>query len=140
MARRPPSGLGTRGKRLWREIATVRPTLSPGEAVQVEECCRIVDRLDHLDAALTTGDYLTTAVESDYDLSGQERQYRLVVNSALSEARQQANTLRLLLTSLGLEKAVGSGATAPASQPTGDPADELAAERERRRNAATTSG
>jgi len=139
-ARRAPAGLEAKGRRLWREILAERPAPGPAEVVEIEECCRIADRLDRLAQAITDGSYLEVVAEriDDPDV----REFRLVVNGALAEARQQANTLRLLLTSLGLEKAVTSTVPTPATGSGADPLDILATERAKRRggNAATEAG
>jgi hypothetical protein len=122
--------------------------MGPGEAVEVEEVCRILDRLDNLAESLSSGDYVRMMDErvDDPDV----REFRLVVNGALSEARMQAMTLRALLTSLGLEKSVPSegkkpsgtsDGSAPADAKDVDPADRLAAAREaRRRESASEAG
>lgn len=148
MARRTPPGLGPKGRRFWREATTLRPQMGPGEAVEVEEVCRILDRLDRLAESLESGDYIRMMDErvDDPDV----RDFRLVVNGALAEARMQAMTLRALLTSLGLEKSVpsegnkpsGTGnGPAPADGKGADPADRLAAAREaRRRGSAAEAG
>lgn len=139
-ARRTPAGLEAKGRRLWREILAERPKPGPAELAMIEECCRIADRLDRLAAAVTDGEYfLVEALRVNDD---EVREFRLTVNGALAEARQQANTLRLMLISLGLEKAVTSSVPTPATGAGADPVDILAAEREKRRggNAATEAG
>lgn len=147
MARRTPTGLGPKGRRFWREVSTLRD-LGPGEAVEVEEACRIMDRLDRLAEAVLSGDYVQMMDERVDD--PMVREFRLVVNGALAEARLQAMTLRALLTSLGLEKSVPSEGKKPTAASDGstpsdgkgaDPADRLAAAREeRRRKSATEAG
>jgi hypothetical protein len=124
---------------------TLRPQMGPGEVVEVEEVCRILDRLDQLAEQLAGGDYVRMMDErvDDPDV----REFRLVVNGALAEARMQAMTLRALLTSLGLEKSVPSEGKKPTETGAGptpsdgkdvDPADRLAAAREARRRGATS--
>lgn len=139
-SRRAPAGLEAKGRRLWREILAERPQPGPAELVEIEECCRIADRLDRLASAITDGEYFL--VESLKVNDDEVREFRLVVNGALAEARQQANTLRLLLVSLGLEKAVTSSVPTPATGSGADPVDILATERAKRRggNAATEAG
>ena len=78
------------------------------ELVLLEEACRIADRLDRLDGVLSGRDFLRVGQDEDGD-------YVLRVDSALSEARQQANVLKQLVAALrlpdqaqvGLSRAVG---------------------------------
>lgn len=92
---RAPSGLGPRGKRLWLDLTKLHE-FGPAERVLLEESCRIADRLDKLDALLTgdTTTWLNLRVSDD----GSE--VKVVVDSALGEARQQANVLKQLVTAL----------------------------------------
>lgn len=69
-----PVGLGARGRRLWRELATA--ATPPAQRVLMEEACRIADRLERLDALL--------------------REHPEAWE-ALREARQQAGALRQLV-------------------------------------------
>jgi hypothetical protein len=48
-----PPGLGDGGRRLWAEVKAARKELGPGEAVLLEEACRMKDRLDRLAIQLT---------------------------------------------------------------------------------------
>lgn len=90
-----PEGLETRGRRLWAAVLELHD-LGPAEVVLLEEACRLTDRLDRLDRVLIGKAEMLRAVTND------EGDVRLVVDSALSEARQQANVLKQLLTSLRL--------------------------------------
>lgn len=94
---RAPSGLATKGRKLWKEILELHD-LGPAEIVILEEACRIADRLDKLNAALgdELGDWLNLRLNDD----GTE--IRVVVDGALSEARQQANVLKQLVAALRL--------------------------------------
>lgn len=97
-----PNGLGTAGARLWIELHK-GAEFSAAESVTVEEMCRIKDRLDKLNAALTG--------ESDSFLRFREREDEpeivLVVDNALSESRQQANIFKQLYASLRIPDAAG---------------------------------
>src|SRR5689334_13168041 len=70
---------------------------NPAELVLLEEACRITDRLDRLDKVLTG------EAEDWLDLrqrKGSPEVLEIVVDSALSEARQQANVLKQLVAAL----------------------------------------
>lgn len=101
---RAPVGLGVKGRKLWREI-TGGHELPPAELVLLEESCRIADRLDQLDAMLRDPQqrWLKPRVFSSDD--GSEVTVIVTIDSALSEARQQANVLKQLLVSLRLPDA-----------------------------------
>lgn len=51
-ARRAPSGLGASGRALWREINRDYG-LAAHEAAVLVQCCRVVDRLDQIEAELS---------------------------------------------------------------------------------------
>jgi len=94
-----PRGLKARGRRLWATLVADRD-LSGGHRTLAEEACRIADRLDVLDRILA-GDvdtWLTVRVPRD-----DSGVLTLVVNGALAEARQQANTMRALVAGLPLK-------------------------------------
>lgn len=96
-------------------------------AVLAEEACRISDRLDKMHALLS-GDVAEWArLETDY--SGNGRVIRLVFDDALAEARQQANALRQIVTTLKVGHA-GEKRTGAVSA-----LDQLAAKRQDRRSA-----
>jgi hypothetical protein len=95
--------------------------LQPAELVLLEEACRAADRLDRLDAVLRG--------ESDFwvrfavDVDG--REVTVVIDRALSEARQQQAVLKQLVAELrqsraaaektpGVRKAEAAGASPPA--------------------------
>ena len=79
---------GPGGVTLWAEL---HEDGDPVETtVLVQEACRVTDRLDRLNAAIRTGG-IFDLVESDGGV------VEVRVDNALSEARLQANTLRLLL-------------------------------------------
>lgn len=121
----PADTFGPRGSRLWRDAAL--PALSPAELVLLEEACRIADRLDRLDAFLCG--------RQDAWLRFHARNedgsvVRVVVDRALAEARQQADTLRGIVADLARK---GARAT---DEPEASGSDELERRRSERRAAA----
>jgi hypothetical protein len=98
-----PPGLGTRGRRLWHDIGGA--DLAPAGRVLLEEACRIADRLDRLDQVLR-GDidtWMRLLVDDD------AREATLVIDKALSEARQQQVALKQLLAELRQSSATRAG-------------------------------
>lgn len=92
--------LGPRGRALWRELTEEGP-LPPLAAALALEACRTVDRLDRLDALLRGQDAEWLRLQRD-EHSGTTV---VVVDRALSEARQQAAALNQLVG--GLQRARG---------------------------------
>lgn len=87
--------LGPRGQRLWDAVTAIGP-LDPARVVLLEEACRIADRLDRLDAVLTGRSDAWMRLQASEDGS----EVTVVVDKALSEARQQASTLNTIVGSL----------------------------------------
>ena len=109
MAQAAPKNLGTRGRKLWRDVAATQ-TLDPSQRILLEEACRTADRLEKLDEKLR-GDadswaHLRTRAESMvYTEDGVEATIDLVVDGALTEARQQQNIFKQLIAAIRLEDA-----------------------------------
>lgn len=123
-----PPDLAERGAALWRDVTKLGQLDAAGR-VLLHEACRITDRLEQL-ARVLAGDAETWArieTERGGDLV-------LTIDSAMTEARQQQTTLRLLLGQLGL----GKLAAAPASG--GSSVDELRARRADRERRAAAAG
>lgn len=116
-----PAGLGARGRRLWRELAT--PATPPAQRVLMEEACRIADRLERLDAILRG--------ESDawarFKVGEDSDEVMVVVDRVMSEARQQAVALRQLVAEL--RQAAGVSKPSGQQQQGGSLRDQLAARR-----------
>lgn len=91
-----PPRFGERGERLWR--AHCAQVEGERGLVLLEEACRIADRLDLLDRLLKGEERLWCVITEARDGDLEIR-----VDGALMEARQQANVLRQILTSLPLE-------------------------------------
>jgi hypothetical protein len=85
---RPPKGLGTAGRRLWRSVVE-EFELDEHERVLLVQACRTVDRLDDIAAGLV-GQPLTVE-----NFRGDP-----VAHPLLNEQRQQSLTLGRLLASL----------------------------------------
>jgi hypothetical protein len=88
--RRAPSGLGKAGRGLWREV-NAEFGLAAHEAAILVQCCRIIDRLDAIEAELA-GQPLTVAGST-----GQPRAHPL-----LAEWRHQARVLESLSRALSI--------------------------------------
>lgn len=93
-APKAPSGLASRGRRLWREMHEASD-FNPAETVLLHEACRITDRLDRLDAVLSGGEFLDVGQDADGE-------YVLRVDGALGAASRDANVLKQLVASLRL--------------------------------------
>lgn len=107
MAVTAPKGLGARGRRLWNEV-TEEHDLDPVQRVLLEEACRCADRLDRLEGKLSGREdawvNLRTRAES---MTDEGVTIDLVIDGALSEARQQQNVFKQLLASLRLPDEAG---------------------------------
>lgn len=97
-------GLRDRGRALWESLTAARSFDAAGELL-AGEACRIADRLERLDRLLR-GDAGDWSQIVEVPGSGT---LVLVIDSALSEARQQQNALRQIFATLGLAKAVDQG-------------------------------
>jgi hypothetical protein len=126
----PHAGFGPRGARLWRDMGADKAGFSPAELVLLEEACRLADRLDRLD------DFLCGRQDAWLRFHARNEDgtiVRVVVDRALSEARQQADTLRSIVADL-LKKAGGRVSEEPAKESI---LDELARRRTDRQQAAS---
>ncbi|MCI2421498.1 hypothetical protein MOQ72_29095 [Saccharopolyspora sp. K220] len=85
--------LGPSGQRLWAAM-TEGGQLAPMQAVLLLEACRIADRLDKLDAQLRGEDWLR------FEASEDGPEVTVIVDRALSEARQQATALKQIVAEL----------------------------------------
>lgn len=93
-----PARLGPRGSALWSAV-TGSHTLAAAELEILTEACRCADRLERLDQQLTGDDMAWLDLEK---MRSDEHEYRVTVDAALSEARQQQNILKQLVASLRL--------------------------------------
>lgn len=93
---RTPAGLGSGGRELW--LSITEHDLDAAQLVLLLEACRTKDRLDKLDELLRCD----TEVWATLVHRLRTDDYELKIDSALSEARQQANVLKQLLVSLRL--------------------------------------
>lgn len=111
---------GPRGKTLWADVVK---ELSPGpmQRVMLLEACRIADRLDKLEAQLSGADDEWLRIEPDYE--DPTRPVVVLVDKALSEARQQALAMKALLAEIrqAAKPATPAGKPAAATPPLTDP-------------------
>jgi hypothetical protein len=113
--------LGRRGRWLWGELAE-KANPAPSERVLIEEACRLVDRLDRLDAISNGKDRAWLVVE----VSDDGTEVTVVVDKVLSEARQQQLALKQILGEL---RQASAGGKQGASRDGGSIVDQLAARR-----------
>lgn len=88
---RAPGSLGEAGRAFWRKVTAVYE-LSPGELAMLGRCCRTLDTLDRLDAALLDAD--------DLMVTGSVGQMK--PHPALAAAADQQRLLDQLVRSLNL--------------------------------------
>lgn len=93
-----PEGLGARGARLWNDVVEAHDLAAPEREILLE-ACRCADRLERLDAYLTGEDVSWLDLEK---MRRDDHEYRVTVDAALSETRQQQNIFKQLLASLRL--------------------------------------
>lgn len=113
--------LGKRGRRLWDALTADTP--DPAQLVLIEEACRIADRLDRLDAQLRGDEdaWLRFIVNDD----GSE--VTVVIDRALSEARQQAVALKQLFAELRQSQVAAKPVPKIVAQPAGASPEVVAA-------------
>lgn len=108
------AGLAAAGRSLW-SLMTAGAMLGPMQKVLLLEACRIVDRLEKLDAQLRGAERDWLRLEP---LDDEGTAYVVIVDKALSESRQQAATLKGILAEIrqagrtGVRPAAGTGAPA----------------------------
>ena len=94
-----PTGLLARGKALWSALCD-QYEIDAATAVLAADACRTADRLDRLDGILRGRSKEWITFEAKEDGSGLD----VIVDNALSEARQQQLALNQILTTLGVGK------------------------------------
>lgn len=106
-----PSGLGARGRRMWRESVAAW-SLTPAHLVLLEEGCRLADRLDELDGIIRL-------VSRG---SGGDPDEPVDITKILAEARQQQTALKGIVAELRQ-----GGQRAAESRPEGQGVSDLTA-------------
>lgn len=96
-----PTGLSARGMALWDALSA---NVDPAGAVLVAEACRIADRLEQLNGLLIGDESAWARVQLPRGEDDDELVLR--VDGALTEARQQAQVLRQILSQLDVGKSV----------------------------------
>ena len=101
-----PKNLGARGLKFWRDI-TAQYVLRPDELRLLEDACRTMSLIDKLEQGVA---------ENPLYLTGSQGQQ--VINPAISELRQQRNSLKSILAALNIpdEEAAVSGVEARSVQ------------------------
>ncbi|BAH52279.1 hypothetical protein [Rhodococcus opacus] len=94
-----PAGLLARGKAMWQAL-TDTYELDAATAVLAAEACRIADRLERMNGILRGRSKEWITFEAKEDGSGID----VIVDNALSEARQQQLALNQILKTLGVGK------------------------------------
>lgn len=95
---RPPTGLESGGRQLWRDVTRDHPGLNRVQLVQLHEACRMKDRCDKLDQLLRGDvDAWATIVPSDV-----EGEFKLQIAGALGRANETANSMKQLLAAMRL--------------------------------------
>lgn len=92
MAPITPEYLGVNGAKLWKDCAPPAYEMRPDELRLLLECCREVDIIDRLEAALRDDDLM---------VAGQGLR-NMVVNPLVSELRQHRSTLTTMFKALQL--------------------------------------
>lgn len=107
----------------------------PTVAALVIEACRIVDRLDQIDAIIT-GKSEWIELMHFRVRNGESQEVTVTLDGVLAEARQQSAALKALMMQLGVGKADMSGKFEKAV----DPVDEIAARRSARGGSTARAG
>lgn len=94
---RPPAGLGSGGRQLWRDVAKDHE-LNRVQLVQLHEACRMKDRCDKLDEILR-GEVDTWARIVPLEAEGE---FKVQIAGALDRANATANSMKQLLAALRL--------------------------------------
>lgn len=87
---RPPAGTGPGGRRLWRGVLA-EYGLAPHELAILTQCCRVVDRLDAIEAELAASTLTVTGSMG-----------QLKAHPLLAEWRAQARVLESLSRALSI--------------------------------------
>ena len=103
---KPPTGLASGGRTLWRAICEAHEDLDPTQLVQLEEACRAKDRLDELDSIIHGKGVLNLMRFRLHDLFCDEEERNVSVevkfDSVITQANATANLLKQLLAALRL--------------------------------------
>lgn len=103
LARKAPTGLKAKGKRLWSDV-TGSYQLRSDELDILEDVCREADLIDKIEQALASADFMVTGSQG-----------QMVVNPLIAEARQHRATKMSLWKRLDLPDPVASE-DAPSNQ------------------------
>lgn len=101
-----PMYLNAAGRRLWREV-TDGYDLNPAALQVLTHACRMTDKLERFDAALSSRSSLW--FELDTDEADVDKGVPIVVNGMIGEGRQLANAIRTALSQIGVLKTTAGG-------------------------------
>lgn len=96
---RPPTGLRAAGRRFWKTVHERYSGLEPAESALLVECCKTLDVIADLEAAVRQHGAMVTGSQG-----------QAVLNPAVGEQRLQRQMLGRLLDQLGLPTDEGSEA------------------------------
>ena len=105
---KPPTGLASGGRTLWRAICEAHEDLDPTQLVQLEEACRAKDRLDELDSIIHGKGVLNLMRFRLHESFDEDSVYALVevkFDNVIATANATANLMKQLLAALRLPDA-----------------------------------
>lgn len=117
-----PAYLKQAGRKLWRDV-TAEFELNPAALQVLAHACRMTDKVERFDAALSARS--TLWFELDTDEADADSGVPIVVNGMIGEGRQLANAIRSALNQIGVLKTT-SGSKGTSIQ------DQIKAKREER--------
>lgn len=106
-ARQPyPAFLKQAGRKLWRDV-TAEYELNPAALQVLAHACRMTDKVERFDAALSARS--TLWFELDVDEADVDKGVPVVVNGMISEGRQLSAAIRSALNQIGVLKTQAGG-------------------------------
>lgn len=116
------SRFGPRGMELWEAMSEVQ--MGPAHRVLLAEACRMADRLDRFERVLSGGKWF-------FERRDEDERVEIVIDQVLSEARQYASALKVIIAQL--EERPKAASEAPSRKAAGRGLADLTARIESRR-------